>query len=69
MIRFLTEERGLNLAGVRLLLEIQAHSREELTWVFNALPHPEAQGASPDGVQAMRDTETNRRRRPGGRGR
>jgi len=35
LIRFLLEERGLNLAGVRLLLEIQEHYHEELTWVFN----------------------------------
>jgi MerR family transcriptional regulator, heat shock protein HspR len=34
MIRFLTEERGLNLAGVRMVLEIQEHYHEELTWVF-----------------------------------
>jgi MerR family transcriptional regulator, heat shock protein HspR len=34
LIRFLTEERGLNLAGVRLILEIQEHYHEELTWVF-----------------------------------
>ena len=34
LIRFLTEERGLNLAGVRLILEIQERSHEELAWVF-----------------------------------
>jgi DNA-binding transcriptional MerR regulator len=34
LIRYLTEEKGLNLAGVRLLLEIQEHYHEELTWVF-----------------------------------
>lgn len=34
MIRYLTEERGLNLAGVRMILEIQEHYHEELTWVF-----------------------------------
>ena len=35
LIRYLTEEKGLNLAGVRLLLEIQEHYHEELTWVFD----------------------------------
>ncbi len=34
MIRYLTEERGLNLAGVRMILEIQEHYHEEFTWVF-----------------------------------
>jgi MerR family transcriptional regulator/heat shock protein HspR len=34
MIRYLTEERGLNLAGVQMILEIQEHYHEELTWVF-----------------------------------
>jgi len=36
LIRFLTEEKGLNLAGVRMLLEVQEHYHEELTWVFDA---------------------------------
>jgi len=36
LIRYLTEERGLNLAGVQLLLEVQEHYHEELTWVFGA---------------------------------
>lgn len=35
MIRYLIEERGLNLAGVRLILEIQQHYHEEMTWVFD----------------------------------
>lgn len=35
LIRFLIEERGLNLAGVRLILEIQEHYHEEMTWVFD----------------------------------
>ena len=39
MIRFLTEERGLNLAGVRMVLEIQEHYHEELTWVFHGEDH------------------------------
>ena len=34
LIRYLTEERGLNLAGVQLILEVQEHYHEELTWVF-----------------------------------
>jgi MerR family transcriptional regulator, heat shock protein HspR len=42
LIRFLTEERGLNLAGVRMVLEIQEHYQEELTWVFHADPDGEA---------------------------
>jgi DNA-binding transcriptional MerR regulator len=44
LIRFLTEERGLNLAGVRMVLEIQAHYHEELSWVFEeGEPNAEAQ--------------------------
>jgi len=35
LIRYLIEERGLNLAGVRLILEIQEHYHEEMTWVFS----------------------------------
>ncbi|HKV45859.1 MAG TPA: MerR family transcriptional regulator [bacterium] len=34
-IRFLTEEKGLNLAGVRMILEIQEHYHEEFTWVYS----------------------------------
>ena len=34
LIRYLTEERGLNLAGVRMILEIREHYHEELTWVI-----------------------------------
>ena len=45
LIRYLTEEKGLNLAGVRLLLEIQEHYHEELTWVFgDNKVAPEADG-------------------------
>ncbi|HYM69260.1 MAG TPA: MerR family transcriptional regulator [bacterium] len=70
LIRFLTEERGLNLAGVRLLLEIQEHYHEELTWVFEGgLPQTEAQDAHPDDTRAMGSAETNKTRRQGGRGR
>ncbi len=39
LIRFLTEERGLNLAGVQMVLEIQEHYHEELTWVFHGEDH------------------------------
>lgn len=42
LIRFLTEEKGLNLAGVRLLLQIQERYHEELTWVFEASDGEEA---------------------------
>ncbi len=35
VIRYLTEERGLNLAGVRMVLEIQEHYHVEFTWVVN----------------------------------
>jgi DNA-binding transcriptional MerR regulator len=35
MIRYLIEERGLNLAGVQLVLEIQEHYHEEMTWVWS----------------------------------
>ena len=40
LIRFLIEERGLNLAGVRLVLEIQEHYHEEMTWVFDGEGSP-----------------------------
>lgn len=39
LIRYLTEERGLNLAGVRMILEIQEHYHEEITWVFGEGDH------------------------------
>jgi len=41
LIRYLIEERGLNLAGVRLILEIQEHYHEEMTWVFNGEESPD----------------------------
>ncbi len=44
LIRFLTEERGLNLAGVRLLLEIQEHYHEDLSWVFERTPDGSGEG-------------------------
>ena len=39
LIRHLIEQRGLNLAGVRLVLEIQEHYHEEITWVFHDSEH------------------------------
>jgi MerR family transcriptional regulator, heat shock protein HspR len=48
MIRFLTEERGLNLAGVRMVLEIQEHYHEELTWVFEGEGHGSGDHGSGD---------------------
>jgi DNA-binding transcriptional MerR regulator len=47
LIRYLIEERGLNLAGVRLVLEIQEHSHEEINWVFDGL----------EGVETSSETE------------
>jgi MerR family transcriptional regulator/heat shock protein HspR len=63
LIRTLIEERGLNLAGVRLLLEIQEHYHEELTWVFETSSEPED-----DGTDSRRAAE-ERSRGKGGRGR
>lgn len=68
LIRFLTEERGLNLAGVRMLLEVQEHYHEELTWVFD-----EGEGAPPaadDGAHEQPHQERSTRpNKKGGRGR
>jgi MerR family transcriptional regulator, heat shock protein HspR len=58
LIRYLTEEKGLNLAGVRLLLLIQEHYHEELTWVFEAPPD---RGAAPTGL----DDEAPQKRKGG----
>ena len=70
MIRFLTEARGLNLAGVRMLLEIQEHYHEEMTWVFDAEPvegaQPEETG--PTNPKASRGAEVTKGKRQGGRG-
>ena len=68
LIRFLTEERGLNLAGVRLLLEIQERYHEEFTWVFDGEEPANAEPETPDDVPTVRVTES-RARRQGGRGR
>jgi MerR family transcriptional regulator/heat shock protein HspR len=62
LIRFLTEERGLNLAGVRMVLQIQARYHEELTWVFHAEPDG-ALGETGEGTSKMHDPKQ------GGRGR
>ena len=40
LLRYLIDERGLNLAGVRLVLEIQQHYHEEMTWVFDGEGSP-----------------------------
>ncbi len=62
MIRYLIEERGLNLAGVRLILEIQEHYHEEMTWVFD-------DDESPDETQDHGTTQSaaHRARSRGGR--
>ncbi len=63
MIRYLTEERGLNLAGVRMVLEIQEHYHVEFTWVLNP---DEAAPASGEPGEANADEGTTQK---GGRGR
>jgi len=60
LIRFLIEERGLNLAGVRLLLQIQEHYHEELTWVFKEGGEGEAEAAQD--AQGLRKTSPDRER-------
>jgi DNA-binding transcriptional MerR regulator len=57
LIRYLIEERGLNLAGVRLILEIQEHYHEEMTWVFSGEESPEdgnQNGTSQSAAQGAR---------------
>ncbi|HLN14222.1 MAG TPA: MerR family transcriptional regulator [bacterium] len=70
LIRFLTEERGLNLAGVRLLLEIQEHYHEELTWVYDG-GQPDRETRRPaHEPQATSTSAREKNHRPqGGRGR
>lgn len=63
LIRYLTEERGLNLAGVGLILEIQEHYHEELTWVF------EAGEAAPETQQPNKSKANEGTIKKGGRGR
>jgi len=47
LIRYLIEERGLNLAGVQLVLEIQEHYHEEMTWVFDGFEAPSETDEAP----------------------
>ncbi len=62
-IRYLTEEKGLNLAGVRMLLLIQEHYHEELTWVFNEDESPsETQGN--DGPREQKERSRSGSSRP-----
>ncbi len=69
LIRFLTEEKGLNLAGVRLLLEIQEHYHEELTWVFEDSPDgSDAAAAGHKRGQRVEGSDEERTHK-GGRGR
>jgi DNA-binding transcriptional MerR regulator len=63
LIRYLTEERGLNLAGVGLILEIQEHYHEELTWVF------ETGEAAPEMQQPHKTKANEGTIKKGGRGR
>ncbi len=67
VIRILTEERGLNLAGVRLLLQLQEHYHEELTWVLEV----SADGGTPDVVEhvQLERSKAERAQGKGGRGR
>lgn len=68
LIRFLTEERGLNLAGVRLLLEVQEHYHEELTWVFDEGESgpPAVDGGTHEQPHQARSNKADKK---GGRGR
>ncbi len=52
LIRFLTEEKGLNLAGVRLLLQIQERYHEELTWVFEISSDERSRDTRPSNARA-----------------
>ena len=69
LIRYLTEERGLNLAGVQLLLEVQEHYHEELTWVFGGDKNGRAAEGDGEGKSDQKASESNISERPkGGRG-
>jgi MerR family transcriptional regulator/heat shock protein HspR len=59
LIRYLIEERGLNLAGVRLILEIQEHYHEEMTWVWDGGESPE----HPDDTRTSQSAAEKTRRR------
>ncbi|MHB8730270.1 MAG: MerR family transcriptional regulator [bacterium] len=56
LIRYLIEERGLNLAGVQLILEIQEHYHEEMTWVWNddSPDHAEEHGTTQSAAHRAR---------------
>jgi len=70
LIRFLTEERGLNLAGVRLLLEIQEHYHEELTWVYDGgQPDRETRRPAHEPQATSTSAREKNHRQQGGRGR
>lgn len=68
VIRFLTEERGLNLAGVRLLLEIQERYHEELTWVFEVSGEDNADASEPHTGEAPQTRPSAAEGRGRGRG-
>ena len=70
LIRYLTEERGLNLAGVQLLLEVQEHYHEELTWVFGGDKNSRAAEHDGEGKSEHAVSEQDiPHRHKGGRGR
>src|ERR1700730_374653 len=62
MIRYLTEERGLNLAGVRMILEIQEHYHEEFTWVFDMGQGGREDEGHPEGKPDQGNKEGGRKR-------
>jgi DNA-binding transcriptional MerR regulator len=62
LIRYLIEERGLNLAGVRLVLEIQEHHEGDLAWVFDGFEAPAETEEAPHSA-------SDRARSKGGRSR
>lgn len=50
MIRYLTQEKGLNLAGVKLLLEIQERAGDQaFAWILGEEQAPSKQGEPPSG--------------------
>ena len=67
LIRFLTEERGLNLAGVRLLLEIQEHYHEELSWVYERQQLDGQSRSSAHKRQATGSAQPGKHTKQGGR--
>jgi len=66
LIRFLTEEKGLNLAGVRMLLQVQEHYHEEITWVFD---EDSSEENSSDVHERSTSMDDQRTKAKGGRGR